>query len=66
MRGASAPLALKAEDFVGLHGQAHQIRWGDVLHVLREHLLQDPTGLGAGLSNVDAKLLLECLVYELA
>src|SRR5205814_9139116 len=54
---------LEAEDPVSLHRQLHQVDWRDEGRVRSEHLLRDPTGLGAALSNVEANLL-RCALGE--
>src|SRR5439155_1603885 len=54
---------LEAEDPVSLHRQLHQVDRRDERRVLSEHLLRDPTGLGAAFSNVEANLL-RCALAE--
>ena len=55
---------LEAEDPVSLHRQLHQVDRRDERRVLSEHLLRDPTGLGAAFSNVEANLLRSALGEE--
>ncbi|HEV1992657.1 MAG TPA: hypothetical protein VGR34_07315, partial [Candidatus Dormibacteraeota bacterium] len=66
MQGTSAAGHSKAEDFVGLHREPHEVGRCDERGIWCQHLRQDPTGLSTAFSNVKADILVEALVEQVA